>query len=438
KSTVVFESVYGRYLCAEPDGKVVADRRWDSTWELFSMEPFPDCSSPPPVPCDQGGSDGSSSGGFGGSGKGRGGTLAGNLEMEGRGQGWRKERELGLDLGEGAAMGDRAGGEAGFSGVAKSHKRGACAKLEGEGRMGEEEAGQGQGLGGGDLDRFALRTYHGQYLGLDSERGTAQVFKEPVLWTANKSSASGSAGGIYGICHCEGAVMGATPQPASRRQMELKAHHQRMRATQSVAFVLRTREKYLSTFGQGRGQFSIREALSRLHQHKDPLVEGMTVSLAELMVLTAEDIREEGHPDWMQVVGLVHGLGRALHFMDEGSGTTAEERECALGEYSWVVGAPFPDTINCPSYNAANPDMLDPQLSNKGTCPAGMYQAGCGLGNTLLCFSGPEYMHMVLRHNKAAIPKEGMAMLQRFTLEPWHAGGSYTLLEDAEDRELKR
>jgi Fascin domain len=35
---VCFESAHGKYLCAEPDGKVIADRRWDDSWEHFTVE----------------------------------------------------------------------------------------------------------------------------------------------------------------------------------------------------------------------------------------------------------------------------------------------------------------------------------------------------------------------------------------------------------------
>lgn len=39
---VRFESAYGKFLCVEPDGKVVADRSWDNSWEHFHLECFPD------------------------------------------------------------------------------------------------------------------------------------------------------------------------------------------------------------------------------------------------------------------------------------------------------------------------------------------------------------------------------------------------------------
>lgn len=49
--------------------------------------------------------------------------------------------------------------------------------------------------------------------------------------------------------------------------------------------------------------FQVKDALDRLDRHRDPLQSPLVsrVTLAGLMVLTAEDIRDEGLPDWMQV-----------------------------------------------------------------------------------------------------------------------------------------
>lgn len=40
------------------------------------------------------------------------------------------------------------------------------------------------------------------------------------------------------------------------------------------------------------------------------------MSQMEHLLQTAEAIRLDGKPDWMQVVGLVHDLGKLLHFFD--------------------------------------------------------------------------------------------------------------------------
>jgi hypothetical protein len=57
---VCFESAHGKYLCAEPDGKVIADRRWDDSWEHFTVET---CTAP--ITDDDGVSGDTSSGSSG-------------------------------------------------------------------------------------------------------------------------------------------------------------------------------------------------------------------------------------------------------------------------------------------------------------------------------------------------------------------------------------
>lgn len=50
----------------------------------------------------------------------------------------------------------------------------------------------------------------------------------------------------------------------------------------------------------------VKYALDLLDRYRDPLGSTrMRVSLAGLMVLTAERIRDQGLPDWMQVCGAV-------------------------------------------------------------------------------------------------------------------------------------
>lgn len=49
------------------------------------------------------------------------------------------------------------------------------------------------------------------------------------------------------------------------------------------------------------------------------------------------------------------------------------------------------------SYNADNADALDERYGAGGSKPTGMYDPASGLDHALLCFTGPEYMYMLLR-----------------------------------------
>lgn len=49
------------------------------------------------------------------------------------------------------------------------------------------------------------------------------------------------------------------------------------------------------------------------------------------------------------------------------------------------------------SYNADNEDTLDFKYGGRGGRATGMYEPASGLENALLCFTGAEYMYVMLR-----------------------------------------
>jgi hypothetical protein len=53
--------------------------------------------------------------------------------------------------------------------------------------------------------------------------------------------------------------------------------------------------------------------LELLRDHQDPLLPDLCdlgLSYADTLLAIAESIRAKGHPDWMQLLGILHGLGR--------------------------------------------------------------------------------------------------------------------------------
>src|SRR6476619_2018431 len=75
------------------------------------------------------------------------------------------------------------------------------------------------------------------------------------------------------------------------------------------------------------------------------------------LLQTSEAIRNDGHPDWMVLVGLIHDMGKVL---------------CLFGEPQWsVVGDTFPvgcafsDKIVYPEFFEANPDSTDERFNSK-------------------------------------------------------------------------
>lgn len=142
-------------------------------------------------------------------------------------------------------------------------------------------------------------------------------------------------------------------------------------------------------------------------------------------------MRKDGRPDWMQLVGLLHDLGKVMFLWgcDE-DGTSIKEQFGLVGDI-FAVGCRLPDAAVYSEFNGLNPDMADSRYNTE----LGQYAAGCGLDKLELAWGHDEYMYQVLKnHKRCTIPDEGLAMVRYHSFYPWHTGGAYkALLNPATD-----
>jgi len=160
------------------------------------------------------------------------------------------------------------------------------------------------------------------------------------------------------------------------------------------------------------------------------------------LLQTAEGIRRAGHPDWFQLVGLLHDMGKIMFLWgtaeDGQDGRTADEhaKQWALGGDTFVVGCALPgDAVVFPEFNALNPDMQDPRYNT----PCGMYTPHCGLDALCFAWGHDEYMYrMLVANDSCQIPKEGLDMIRYHSAYPMHDRGAYQhLLKDADQERLE-
>ncbi len=109
----------------------------------------------------------------------------------------------------------------------------------------------------------------------------------------------------------------------------------------------------------------------------------------------------------MQVVGLVHDLGKLLHLFG------SEGQWDVVGD-TFIVGAAFSDKNIYPETFAANPDSTDPIYSTLN----GIYKPGCGLDNVLISWGHDEYMYTIAKE-QSTLPKEGLAMIRYHSFYPY-------------------
>jgi len=155
----------------------------------------------------------------------------------------------------------------------------------------------------------------------------------------------------------------------------------------------------------------------------------------EHMLQTAEGIRAAGHPDWFQLVGLLHDLGKIQYLWgakEDGQQGTADGDQWSLGGDTWIVGCRIPDTVVFPEFNQLNQDMQNPAYNTE----YGIYQPHCGLHNLTFAWGHDEYLYQLLKFNQTSIPEEGLAMIRFHSCYPWHKEKEYQHLMAEGDAEL--
>ncbi|KII87974.1 hypothetical protein PLICRDRAFT_42527 [Plicaturopsis crispa FD-325 SS-3] len=170
-----------------------------------------------------------------------------------------------------------------------------------------------------------------------------------------------------------------------------------------------------------RAKMGIWEAMEKLNELVDDSDPDTDVSQIEHLLQTAQAIRRDGKPEWMQVVGMVHDLGKLLYIFG------SEGQWDVVGD-TFVVGCKFSDKIIYPETFTENPDARDPIYNTE----YGVYQPHCGLENVMLSWGHDEYLYHVLKE-QSSLPEEGLAMIRYHSFYPWHREGAYTHLTNASD-----
>ncbi|KAH9811767.1 inositol oxygenase [Melampsora americana] len=193
----------------------------------------------------------------------------------------------------------------------------------------------------------------------------------------------------------------------------VKNFYEEQHTHQTFEFNLQVRERFKKREKRKMRMFEALDLLDGLVDQSDP---DMELGQLDHLLQTAEAIRRDGKPDWMQVVGLIHDLGKLMHlFRPEGE----ESRQWDVVGDTFVVGAKFSDKIIYPDTFSKNPDWNDPVYSSE----YGVYEPNCGMENVLLSWGHDEYLYNVLK-DKCLLPKEEMEHYRQFMKE-----GDQKLLE---------
>src|SRR2546428_3937023 len=204
----------------------------------------------------------------------------------------------------------------------------------------------------------------------------------------------------------------AGARPSVREFYRLNHRHQ------TCDFVQAKKKDFLAL---SRRRMSIWEAMEFLNTLVDDSDPDTDLSQLEHLLQTAEQIRNDGHPRWFILTGLIHDLGKIL---------------CLFGEPQWaVVGDTFPvgcawsDKIVFHQFFAENPDHSERRYQTR----TGVYSDGCGLDNVHLSWGHDEYLYHVV---KDYLPPEALYMIRYHSFYPAHREGEYQHLMNEKDKAM--
>lgn len=202
----------------------------------------------------------------------------------------------------------------------------------------------------------------------------------------------------------------------------VKNFYKEQHTKQTVAYNLKARNEFHS---KTRAEMTIWEAMEKLNTLIDESDPDTSLSQIEHLLQSAEAIRRDGKPRWMQLTGLIHDLGKLLYFFD------AQGQWDVVGD-TFPVGCGFDERIiyGRESFKD-NEDFNHPIYDTK----FGIYSPGCGLDNVMLSWGHDEYLYHVVK-DQSTLPDEALAMIRYHSFYPWHNAGAYHELMNDHDKEM--
>lgn len=187
---------------------------------------------------------------------------------------------------------------------------------------------------------------------------------------------------------------------------------------QTYDFVVEKENEFLKF---DKKEMSVWDAIDFLNTLVDDSDPDTDLDQFQHLLQTSEAIRQDGHPDWFVLTGLMHDLGKVL---------------CLFGEPQWaVVGDTFPtgckhsDKIVYPEFFDANPDSTNPEYNTK----FGIYSENCGLDNVKMSWGHDEYIYQIMKDH---LPEEALYMLRYHSFYSQHREGAYDHLMSEHDHKM--
>ncbi|POM59300.1 Inositol oxygenase [Phytophthora palmivora] len=253
----------------------------------------------------------------------------------------------------------------------------------------------------------ALRSFHGSYLCIDPLEKRVEVSDHPVPWDG-------------------GEIMSLVCNKADPHPLFVKI----MRKYQTLAFVKTQIAKYANL---QHAKMSIPDACKCVMELTGES-ERQNSWVIKYMLATATAVKEDGHPDWLQLAVFLRSLGMLfLCWTDDNNAVlrSISAQEWMTKNSTWVVGERIPTSIEFADLNDLNSDHCNAEKGGGSTAKH------CGLENVMLPWTPDEYLYRVLRHNKTALPAEALDAVRFWSFKTWYEQDNYDDLCAPQDMDTK-
>jgi len=220
-------------------------------------------------------------------------------------------------------------------------------------------------------------------------------------------------------------------------QEGIRKHYLDLRKNQTVSFVQNMKITYCPVPEKDNRKMSIWKVLELLNNLVDNSDPDIHLPNSYHAYQTAEGLRKAGEPDWLQLIGLLHDIGKILFVKGcDKDGTSIKHQFAVVGD-TYPVGCVMSNDLVFPDLNQHNSDMQDARYNTR----LGIYEEGCGFDNCLFSFGHDEYLYQVLKYNQQynpecnlTLPEEALYVIRFHSFYPWHNKQAYEYLASQKDK----
>jgi len=208
----------------------------------------------------------------------------------------------------------------------------------------------------------------------------------------------------------------------------VKSNYLKARTNQTLDFV----EKMHIMFSNFDAKMEIWDILEQLGHFTDVSDPDNSFPNLYHAFQTAEMMRADNQPEWMQLIGLLHDIGKIMYNKGNDEDGTGINQQWAIVGDTFVVGCRLPDKLIFPEFNQYNPDMKN----DKYNSTLGIYKEQCGLENLICSWGHDEYLYKILDSSKNpnTLPPEALYIIRFHSLYAYHDKCEYTHFQSEKDK----